>query len=128
VSPQTNDTRDKPKKLDSQSDSNLKVTCMDVFWTENFRDWFGKLRDREGRSRLRRRLDRLERGLFGDVKTVGGSVSEMRIHSGPGYRIYFTQRGTQLVLLLCGGDKDSQERDIVLAHKLAAEVKDLIWQ
>lgn len=67
------------------------------------------------------RIDRLALGNPGDVKPVGSGVSEMRIDYGPGYRVYFTQRGDVLILLLCGGDKKSQQRDIVAAQALAAE-------
>lgn len=66
-------------------------------------------------------LDRVAVGNFGDVHPVGGGVSEMRIHYGPGYRLYFTRRGRAVVILLCGGDKDSQQRDIRRARQLARE-------
>ena len=67
------------------------------------------------------RLFRLANGLAGDVAAVGGGVSELRIHHGPGYRVYFRQKGQELVILLCGGDKATQERDIALAKKLAEQ-------
>ena len=66
---------------------------------------------------------RLESGLFGDVKPFGGGVSELRVDYGPGYRVYFTQRGRMLIFLLCGGDKRSQRRDIRTAQAMAAELK-----
>ena len=69
-----------------------------------------------------RRITRLERGLFGDVKAVGDGVRELRIDYGPGFRVYFVQRGTTIVVLLCGGDKSSQKADIARARKLALEV------
>ena len=69
------------------------------------------------------RIGRLERGLFGDVKSVGDDVSELRIDHGPGYRVYFTRRGETVVLLLCGGDKASQARDIQAARRLARELE-----
>ncbi len=70
------------------------------------------------------RIDRIERGLFGDVKSVGEGVSELRIDFAPGYRIYFIQRGQVLVILLCGGDKGTQTRDISAAKIMAADWKD----
>lgn len=73
-------------------------------------------------SYISRRIDRLEAGNFGDSKTVGGTVSELRINYGPGYRVYFTRRGSMVVILLCGGDKTTQTRDIKRAQALAAEL------
>lgn len=69
-----------------------------------------------------RRVERMEAGNPGDVAAVGNGISEMRIHYGPGYRLYFTQRGNDVVLLLCGGDKNSQARDIVMAKQIAKEL------
>lgn len=80
------------------------------------------LRDERARARINVRIRRLSLGGFGDVKPVGGGVSEMRIDYGPGYRVYFAQRGEDLVILLCGGDKGSQARDIKAAKKLAEEL------
>lgn len=77
-----------------------------------FEDWLRRLRDVEGRARIRKRLDRLESGNFGDWREVGGGVGELRLHVGPGYGIYFGQDGRTLVILLCGGDKGSQKKDI----------------
>jgi putative addiction module killer protein len=81
-----------------------------------FHAWLISLKDRQARSRIRTRIDRLSLGNFGDTKSVGSGVFELRLHFGPGYRIYFGQRGDQLVLLLCGGDKKSQSDDIRTAH------------
>lgn len=80
------------------------------------------MRDRAGRMNILRRLARLELGNFGDCRSVGENVLELRIQHGPGYRIYLTLRGSEIVLLLCGGDKDSQSRDIALAKRLKKEV------
>lgn len=97
---------------------------IEVLKTDNFLDWLRSLRDLTGRAAIEKRIDRLELGNAGDVAPIGSGVSEMRIHVGPGYRVYFVQRGKTVVVLLCGGDKGSQFRDIVRARELAAEVKD----
>ncbi len=90
--------------------------------TEAFEAWLGDLPDERARNRINARIGRLERGLFGDVKSVGGGVSEMRLDYGPGYRLYFTRRGQVIVILLCGGDKGSQAKDIRLARSLAQDL------
>lgn len=82
------------------------------------------LRDPRAGARIAKRIDRLALGSPGDVKPVGEGISEMRIDYGPGYRVYYAQRGMQIVLLLCGGDKASQERDIRRAKALAKEWSD----
>jgi putative addiction module killer protein len=95
---------------------------MEVRQTDVFTDWFAGLRDREARARITVRIRRLSLGNPGDVKPVGGGVSEMRIDYGPGYRVYFVQRGDTVVVLFCGGDKRNQDRDIARALELAQEV------
>jgi putative addiction module killer protein len=87
-----------------------------------FAAWFEGLRDRQARTRITARIRRLSLGNPGDVKPVGGGISEMRIDYGPGYRVYFVQRGSIVVILLCGGDKRSQRRDIERALELADEL------
>ena len=87
--------------------------------TEVFARWFGRLRDRQARVRIDSRIRRLSLGNPGDVMPVGEGVSEIRIDYGPGYRLYFVQRGPDLVVLLAGGDKDSQQSDIQRALNLA---------
>jgi putative addiction module killer protein len=87
--------------------------------TDDFKAWLKNLRDRSGRTRITKRLARLADGNFGDSKPVGEGVSELRIHHGPGYRVYLIQRGSVLVILLCGGDKSSQSADIEHAKQLA---------
>jgi putative addiction module killer protein len=89
--------------------------------TDVFRNWWTRLKDVSARGAIRSRLDRLAYGLAGDVAPVGGGISELRIHYGPGYRVYFCKRGTAVILLLCGGDKSSQDKDIKTAKRLAAE-------
>ena len=89
-----------------------------------FVDWLTALSDRRAAARIQARLDRLALGNPGDVKPVGEGVSEMRIDYGPGYRVYFTRRGVLLVLLLCGGDKSTQAKDIAQAKRLAKELKE----
>jgi len=89
-----------------------------------FSRWLVTLRDRSARQRIVSRIDRFRDGNPGDVKPVGHGVSEMRIDYGPGYRIYFMRAGDVVYLLLCGGDKASQKRDIETAIKLAKEVGD----
>ena len=83
--------------------------------------WLTKLRDREGRLRILKRLRRLSDGQFGDCRPVGEGVHELRMFFGPGYRVYFAQQGDTVILLLAGGDKDSQAGDIVRAKALAKE-------
>lgn len=92
--------------------------------TEVFDDWFSNLKDRAGRFRIQARIDRAEDGNFGDCEPVGEGVSEMRIHYGPGYRVYIAQIGLEVVILLAGGDKSTQAKDIKKALKLARELKE----
>jgi putative addiction module killer protein len=80
-----------------------------------FELWLESLRDRQARARIKARLDRVENGNFGDYKPVGSGVMELRIDYGQGYRIYFAQAGETIVLLLCGGDKNTQNQDIIRA-------------
>ena len=90
--------------------------------TERFSKWLKALKDLAGKAQILRRLKRMEGGNFGDIKSVGENVHEMRIHFGPGYRIYFTSRGEEIVILLCGGDKDSQDADIRHAKDIAKDL------
>ena len=89
-----------------------------VLQTELFVTWLEALADEHARTGIRARVGRLERGLFGDSKSVGDGVSEMRVDCGPGYRLYYARRGRTVVILLSGGDKDSQARDSKLARVL----------
>ena len=95
---------------------------VEVGQTDVYARWFAKLRDRQARTRIDARVRRLALGNAGDARSVGKGVSELRIDYGPGYRVYFTQRSQTLVVLLAGGDKDSQQRDIAAAQALAARI------
>ena len=97
---------------------------MEIRKTEIFADWLDNLRDSRARTRIIARLDRMEMGNFGDVRPVGGGVNELRIHYGPGYRVYFVRRGPAVVILLCGGDKKTQHADIAKAKMLAGMLED----
>lgn len=90
--------------------------------TVEFNDWLSRLRDQRAVAKIAARVDRLALGNAGDVKPVGSGVSELRIDYGPGYRVYFTRVGAKIVLLLCGGDKTTQQSDIDFAKKLASEL------
>jgi putative addiction module killer protein len=92
---------------------------MEIRRTEIFTKWMHGLRDRKARARIQTRIDRLQLGLFGDVKPVRDGISELRIDYGPGYRVYYIQRDQQLIILLAGGDKRTQDRDIKTALQLA---------
>jgi putative addiction module killer protein len=97
---------------------------VELIKSATFDAWLTGLQDAQTRVRILTRLDRLAIGNPGDVKPVGEGISEMRIDFGPGYRVYFMQRGQLVIVLLCGGDKSSQTRDIKLAKRIAAEWKD----
>ena len=90
--------------------------------TSDFAGWLGGLRDTDGRARILKRLRRVADGNLGDVKAIGDGVHELRMFFGPGYRAYYMMRGDVLILLLAGGDKDSQERDIAKAKELARQI------
>ena len=98
---------------------------IEIRQTEEFASWLRNLRDRRARARILVRIDRLRLGLLGDVKPVGQGLSELRVHYGPGYRVYFLKKGEQLVILLAGGDKRAQQRDIRRAASLAAVLEQM---
>lgn len=95
---------------------------IEVRQTEAFSAWIAHLRDMSAKARIVARIRRLELGNLGDAKSIGDKVSELRVDYGPGYRVYFTRKGRTIVVLLCGGDKGSQRRDIKEAQQLAKEV------
>ncbi|MFB2707309.1 type II toxin-antitoxin system RelE/ParE family toxin [Marinobacter shengliensis] len=94
---------------------------LEIKQTDTYRKWECKLRDQRGKALIAARIFRLANGLAGDVKPVGQGVCELCIHHGPGYRVYFKQRGNEVIILLCGGDKDTQQSDINTALRLASE-------
>jgi len=97
---------------------------IELIKTNLFDRWLIDLRDRKARAKIETRIRRLSLGNPGDVKPVGEGISEIRIDYGPGYRVYYMQRGPVVVVLLCGGDKGSQSKDIALAKTIAAQWKE----
>jgi putative addiction module killer protein len=102
----------------------IQSTRFTVRKTKRFDQWLQKLRDTQTRAHILARLTRLESGQVGDARGVGGGVSELRIHIGAGYRVYFTRIGARVVFLLAGGDKSTQTRDIAQAQAFAASLHD----
>ena len=98
---------------------------IEIKQTETYFKWEHKLKDQRAKAAIAARVFRLANGLLGDVSPVGQGISELRIHYGPGYRIYFKQNGNEIVILLCGGDKSTQSKDIETAKKLAKELGDV---
>lgn len=109
------------ERIDSSRDVLYKGHGFLLEQSDDFVRWLKKLRDREGRLRILKRLRRLSDGQFGDCQPVGEGVHELRMFFGPGYRVYFAQQGDAIILLLTGGDKDSQAGDIARAKALARE-------
>lgn len=103
---------------------NYSCQMIEMLRSDIFDRWLSGLRDRRAVARIAARLDRLAAGNPGDAQPVGEGISELRINYGPGYRIYFIQKGQVLIVLLCGGDKSTQDRDIRQAKALANEWKD----
>lgn len=93
----------------------------EIIQSATFARWLATLKDRQARMRIHARLDRVALGNFGDAEPIGEGLSELRIHHGPGYRLYYMQRGMRVVVMLCGGDKSSQARDIEQAKRIAQE-------
>ncbi len=92
--------------------------------TATFAKWLHRLRDKKAKARVLSRLDSLKLGHLGDCKTVGGGIRELRVHVGAGYRVYFVQRGELIVVLLCGGSKSTQSRDIERARRVLEELEE----
>ena len=97
---------------------------IEIRQTATFSLWLRTLRDQRAKARIVARIRRASFGNVGDVRSVGAGVSEMRIDYGPGYRVYFVRRGDMLIILLCGGDKSTQDRDIEKAKAIAREIKE----
>ena len=94
----------------------------EVVKSDRFIRWLARLRDKRTQAQILVRIDRVEEGNFGDHRSVGGGVSELRVNVGQGYRLYYTIRRQRVVFLLCGGDKASQRQDIRLAQQMASEI------
>lgn len=97
---------------------------MTILKTSKFTKWIQELKDLKGKARIQARIDKLEFGHFGDCESIGSGVLELRIHFGPGYRVYLMKKGQELVILLAGGDKGSQAKDIKQAINLSNELRE----
>lgn len=111
------------ENLDASNFVSHRGHAFELVETPVFSDWLGSLRDRRALARIVTRLDRLADGNFGDRKSVKDGVFELRVDYGPGYRVYLFQRGKELVILLCGGDKRTQDADIAKAKRLKEEIE-----
>jgi putative addiction module killer protein len=99
------------------------MTVIEVRQSDQFQDWLRRLRDDKARARVANRIRRMELGNPGDTRQLGGGLTEMKIDYGPGYRVYFVRKGDAIVVLLCGGDKRTQRRDIEKARAIAQELE-----
>ena len=103
----------------------LQFTAMKIVkQTDRYMKWFKRLKDLQAKARIAVRIRRLQNGDVGDAKSVGGDVRELRLHFGPGYRIYFTERNGSVIILLAGGDKSSQTADIKAAIAMSIQIKE----
>ena len=109
-------------KLTFRIPKNTLLRMNSILTTEVFDDWFVSLKDMQAVRRVQARIDRAEDGNLGDCEPVGEGVSEMRIHYGPGYRVYFVKRGMEIVILLAGGNKSTQSKDIKTALEIARQL------
>jgi putative addiction module killer protein len=110
--------------VDNPPIANYGYHMIDLIQSSTFAQWLTDLRDSNARARIQTRLRRLSLGNPGDAKAVGEGISELRIDYGQGYRVYYMRRGPVVIILLCGGDKSSQARDIALAKSIASAWKD----
>jgi putative addiction module killer protein len=99
------------------------TTMVEIIQSDTFKRWLSGIKDRNARMRIHIRLDRMTQGNLGDIKPLGNGLSEARIDYGPGYRLYFVRRGTSLIVLLAGGDKRTQRKDIARALNIAEQWK-----
>lgn len=97
---------------------------IEILQTKVFSDWIKKLKDRTTRFRIIVQIDKLKLGNFNNTKSLGGGLFELKVDHGPGYRVYFIKEGQKIVILLCGGDKSTQKKDIAQAQIMAKELKD----
>ena len=97
---------------------------MTVRETESYLDWIDNLKDKIGQAIIAARIRRISKGNFGDSRSVGDKVFELRIDYGPGYRVYFTRRGQEIIILLCGGNKSTQSKDIEAAKRIAKNLEE----
>lgn len=109
--------------VDVASTTVYSECVLEILKSATFETWFSSLRDVQAQARINARIRRLSLGNPGDVKPIGSGVSEMRIDYGPGYRVYYQKRGPVIALLLCGGDKRTQNADIKRAHQIARDWK-----
>lgn len=107
--------------VDGLQTDNYSSHMVEIIKSETFGNWIDGLRDLRARAQIQARIRRLSLGNPGDVRPIGEGLSEMRLDYGPGYRVYFMQRGALLVIVLCGGDKTTQSQDIKTAKRLAAK-------
>ncbi len=112
------------RAIDPRKIANYSWHMLQILRTAEFDRWVSALRDRTAARSINARLDRLALGHWGDSKAVGGEVTELRIHAGPGYRVYCWQDGDTLVVLLCGGNKSTQPRDIARAQAMVKDLKE----
>ena len=120
----TNENRRTKKGLDETYPTGYNDEEINVKESDVFKKWIKALKDKTTRTIINARIWRLSHGNKGDTETVGDGISELRINYGPGYRIYYTQVKEQLIILLCGGDKSSQSRDIKKAKKIASNLEE----
>ena len=109
-------------QLDTNVSHGIHLLMIQIQQTDTYAKWFTGLKDRISRARIDIRIRRLSLGNAGDVKSVGDGISELRVDHGPGYRVYFVQRGDVLIVLLAGGDKSTQKKDILKAKALAKDL------